>query len=143
MNTRYFILATLAMLAAWPAIAAEETATAAASGTAPGAEQAGDAQHGLEIFATICSNCHSMDHDKSPVDPQSPVGAPGLKNVLKRHSAEWIDKWISGPEAFSKTDPTAKKLVGANPYGLIMPTLPVMQDPQNRRDIIEYLKTLK
>jgi len=97
----------------------------------------GNADHGREIFTTICAHCHNITHETSA------VGAPGLQGVLDRHTAEWIDHWIHSPEEFAKTDPTAKKLIGSNPYGLTMPTLPETQDAQNRRDIIEFLKTLK
>jgi len=116
-----------------PVYAAEEAAADAAAAESP----SGNADHGREIFTTICSQCHNMTHETSA------VGAPGLRGVLKRHSAEWIDKWIHDPEALYKSgDKAAQKLVNGNSVGLTMPTLPVTQDPQNRRDIIEFLKTL-
>ncbi len=96
-----------------------------------------DAVHGKKIFESICIHCHRTDYESSV------VGAPGLKGVLERHSAEWINAWISSPEAFAKIDGTARDLIGSNPYGLKMPTIPEMQDEKNRQDIIEYLKTLK
>jgi len=96
-----------------------------------------DVAHGKKIFESICMHCHRTDYESSV------VGAPGLKDVLERHSVEWINTWIRSPEAFSKVNSTAKDLLESNPYGLIMPTIPEMQDEQNRKDIIEYLKTLK
>jgi cytochrome c2 len=96
-----------------------------------------DAEHGKEIFASVCVHCHTTTDERSAVD------CPGLKGVLERHSAEWINTWITSPEAFAKKDDDAKMVVKGNLYGLIMPTLPEMQDAQNRRDIIAYLKTLK
>jgi len=96
-----------------------------------------DVEHGKKIFESICMHCHRTDYESSV------VGAPGLKDVLERHSVEWINTWIRSPEAFSKVNSTAKKLVESNPYGLIMPTIPEMQSEQNRQDIIAYLKTLK
>jgi len=96
-----------------------------------------DVNHGKKIFDSICSHCHRTDYETSP------VGAPGLRDVLQRHTAEWINTWVTSPEAFSKKDKDAKALVESNPYGLIMPTIPEMQIEQNRKDVIEYLKTLK
>ena len=96
-----------------------------------------DVEHGRKIFQTICTHCHRTDYETSP------VGAPGLRDVMERHTPEWEDQWLTSPAAFAKRDETAKALVESNPYGLTMPTLPEMQDPQNRRDVIEFLKTLK
>ena len=96
-----------------------------------------DAARGAMIFESICSHCHLISYEDSR------VGAPGLKGVLERHDAKWINEWIKGPEAFAKVDETAKALIGSNKYGVKMPTFPEMQDPKHRADIIEYLKTLK
>jgi len=96
-----------------------------------------DSGHGKKIFQTICIHCHHADHSSSA------VGAPGLMDVLERHDEAWINEWVQGPEAFSKKDETAQALVASNPFGLIMPTFPEMQNEKNRRDIIAYLKTLK
>jgi cytochrome c2 len=125
-----------------PLLAAAKSATAAKPAEAANGKQAtpaitGNLEHGKQIFANICSHCHRIDHQTSP------VGAPGLLDVLQRHTAEWIFQWVHSPAAFAKTDKAAKALVEGNPYGLVMPTFPEMQDPQNRRDVIEYLKTLK
>lgn len=133
MNARFALLTAAVMLGASAGLAAENTAASDAAGT----QQTGNLEHGKQIFTVICSRCHHSDHTTSP------VGAPGLQDVLDRHDEAWINEWISGPEAFSKKDPKAKALVDSNPYGLIMPTLPEMQNPQNRLDIIEFLKTLK
>jgi len=131
MDTRIGLLALTLTFGISTAMAAEEAPADAA------AKPAGNVEHGMQIFNNVCSHCHHTDHETSS------VGAPGLRDVLDRHEVAWINEWISGPEAFSKKDETAKALVNANPYGLIMPTLPDMQDPQNRLDVIEYLKTLK
>ncbi len=122
------------------AISAEADA-ASAAGTAVeqtvAAESVPDVAHGKQIFQTICSHCHHADHSTSA------VGAPGLMDVLDRHDEAWLHQWLQGPEAFSKKDETAQALVESNPFGLIMPTLPEMQDEKNRQDIIAFLKTLK
>ncbi len=96
-----------------------------------------DPAKGAKSFQTICAHCHNITYDESR------VGAPGLKGVLERHDAKWLDQWLKSPEAFAKTDSTAADLLGSNKYGLKMPTLPEMQDAKNRADIIAYLKTLK
>lgn len=96
-----------------------------------------DAKHGEKIFESICIHCHNITNQISA------VGCPGLKDVLTRHDEAWIHQWLEGPEIFSKKDKKAKAVVAANPYGLIMPVIPEMQLEQNRKDIIEYLKTLK
>ncbi|MFC1536526.1 c-type cytochrome [Pseudomonadota bacterium] len=96
-----------------------------------------DASRGAKIFQAICAHCHNITYDDSR------VGAPGLKGVLERHDAKWLDKWLKSPEGFAKVDETAADLLVSNKYGLKMPTLPEMQDAKKRADIIEYLKTLK
>ncbi len=120
-----------------PALGAAESETAAPDAEASAVVAQPDVKHGAAIFATICSHCHHTDHTASA------VGAPGLMDVLERHDEAWIDQWLQGPEAFSKRNEAARDLVASNPFGLIMPTLPEMQQERNRRDIIAYLKTLK
>jgi len=97
----------------------------------------GDAKRGAETFKTICAHCHTTTYDDSR------IGAPGLRGVLERHDEAWLNHWIKEPETFAKTDVAAKDLISSNKFGLAMPTLPAMQDEQNRADIIEFLKTLK
>jgi len=96
-----------------------------------------DAARGAKTFEAICAHCHMITYDESR------IGAPGLKGVLERYDAKWLDQWLKSPEAFAKKDETAKTLIDSNKYGVKMPTFPEMQDRQNRADMIEYLKTLK
>ncbi|MDX8404342.1 MAG: cytochrome c [Mariprofundaceae bacterium] len=96
-----------------------------------------DAARGAAFFKTVCAHCHLITYDESR------VAAPGLKGVFERHDEEWLNQWIKSPEAFAKIDEAAADLIGSNKYGLKMPTLPEMQNAQNRADIIAYLKTLK
>lgn len=119
---RFFVTLMLAGSLSSVVIAAEGDAPSAARGKAD--------------FEAICAHCHQITYDESS------VGAPGLKDVVERHSPEWLNHWIKSPEAFAKEDETAAALAGSNKYGLIMPTLPQMQDDARRADIIEYLKTL-
>ena len=115
----------------------QEPAKDVKEGAAAASAPVADVEHGRKIFQTICTHCHRTDYETSP------VGAPGLRDVMERHTPEWEDQWLTSPAAFAKRDETAKALVESNPYGLTMPTLPEMQDPRNRRDVIEFLKTLK
>ncbi|MDX8391336.1 MAG: cytochrome c [Mariprofundaceae bacterium] len=97
----------------------------------------GDAKHGQAIFQNICIHCHRTDHEASA------VAAPGLRDVLDRHSEAWLFQWLKNPSEFAEKDETAKALTESNPYGLVMPAIPEMTDPKNRRDVIEFLKTLR
>jgi cytochrome c2 len=97
---------------------------------------AGDAVHGRQIYDTICIHCHHLTDEKSV------VGAPGFKGVKTRHSKDWMNHWIHGPEAFAKKNDAAKKLIESNKMGVIMPTFPEMQIDKNRYDVIEFLQTL-
>ncbi len=110
---------------------------AAAHGEDESPEVVGDPAHGRKIFETICAHCHQPTHERSV------VGAPGLKGVTKRRSIAWINEWLQGPEAFAARDATARKVIQETPTGLIMPSYPEMKDPQNRADIIAFLKTLE
>ena len=117
--------------------AAKKADDASAGKTTAATVSAGDVKHGEQIFKSICTHCHRTDYETSP------VGAPGLRDVMERHTPEWEFQWLLSPAAFAKKDETAKALTESNPYGLVMPTIPEMADPQNRRDVIEFLKTLK
>jgi len=98
---------------------------------------ADDAINGEKIFKAYCAHCHNSS------DKESRVGAPGLKDVLSRHDEAWINQWIKSPETLVKTDHKALQISKSNRFGLTMPTLPAMQEEQNRRDVIAYLKTLE
>jgi cytochrome c2 len=135
MRLRQLIILMLPFFLSAPALAEEESIAPETVEVVEVSQP--DVKHGQKIFESICIHCHRTDYEASV------VGAPGLKDVLERHSAEWINSWVTSPEAFAQIDSTAKDLLGSNPYGLMMPTIPEMQIEQNRKDIIEYLKTLK
>ena len=104
---------------------------------APQVFAAENATNGKKVFKTYCAHCHNSSAKESR------VGAPSLNNVFSRHDEEWINQWIKSPDAMIKTDHKALELSESNRFGLTMPTLPAMQEEQNRRDVIAYLKTLK
>jgi len=135
MRLRQLTILMLPFLLSTPVLAEEEVVAPKVAQVVEAPQP--DVKHGQKIFESICIHCHRTDYEASA------VGAPGLRGVLERHSVEWINTWINSPEAFAKIDEAAKDLTSSNPYGLIMPTIPEMQIEQNRKDIIEYLKTLK
>ena len=92
---------------------------------------------GQKLFESICAHCHQTTYDESR------IGAPGLRGVLDRHDEAWLNNWIKGPETFAQSDVAARDLIDGNRFGLAMPTIPAMQSEENRKAVIEYLKTLK
>ncbi len=123
-----FCMASL-LLITTPAVAEDAPAEAAAFQAS--------AERGKHIFDTVCIHCHNATHETSA------VGCPGLQGVMSRHDAAWLNSWLTSPETFAKTNVKAKNVVAANPYGLVMPTLPEMKNEHDRLDVIEFLKTLK
>ena len=114
-----------------------EEATESASTKAQATSPEITAEQGKQLFNSFCKHCHNITYDEST------TGAPGLRGVLERHDEAWINQWLKNPESFAKTNETARDLIDSNRFGLIMPTLPSMQNENNRLAIIEYLKTLK
>ncbi len=93
---------------------------------------------GQEIFATTCSGCHALDHNKVGPMLEDVVGrtagtVPGYpySAALARAGVVWdadtLDKWLANPQAF---------IAGAE-MSFHLP------DPLRRRDVIAYLATLK
>jgi cytochrome c2 len=94
-------------------------------------------QAGENLFKSICVHCHNTTYDESR------IGASGLRGVIDLHDEAWLNQWVKGSEAFAKTDVAAHDLTNSNRFGLACPTLPTMQNDNNRKAVIEYLKTLK
>lgn len=93
-----------------------------------------DAGKGEEIFEKKCKTCHRLtDEGKT---------GPGLADVTKRRTVEWLNKWLSNPGAvIASGDPGALALV--KKYKVKMPTIDLMQDEKNRNDVIAFLLTLE
>jgi cytochrome c oxidase assembly protein Cox11 len=97
-----------------------------------------DPAAGRTLFATVCSACHALDHEKvgPPLDgvvgrrAGSVAGYPYSQALTQSGvtwTAETLDQWLAGPQHFIP--------------GTQMPfSLP---DAVRRRDVIAYLKTLK
>ena len=93
---------------------------------------------GQKVFATVCSACHALDHNKvgPPLDgvvgreAGSVGGYPYSAALAHAHivwSAATLDKWLANPRGFVP--------------GALMPLS--VPDEVRRRDIIAYLETLK
>ncbi len=95
----------------------------------------GDPERGKRLFEQICAHCHTTTHEDK-------IG-PGLAGVLDRVSEERLDAWLANPPKMAREDSYFRKLRENNRWGVVMPPYPAMQDPQNRADIIAYLKTLR
>lgn len=95
-----------------------------------------DQEKGQEIYQNTCIYCHKLDGKKSL------VGAVNLKKISTRRSNQWLNQWLKSPVSFAKKDKEAQKLIDANPM-LAMPTLPEMQNIQQRLDVIAYIETLQ
>ena len=93
----------------------------------------GDASVGEKLFMKKCKQCHKTTE-------QLLIG-PGLKDVTKRRSIDWLNKWLKNPKMMLESDdPIAQEL--KKNFKRTMPNIPEMADDKNRKNIIEYLKTL-
>lgn len=94
-----------------------------------GPVDAEDAAAGKALFsAKGCSACHAFGKR---------VTGPDLAGVSKRRSKEWLASMIQHPDEMTKTDPTARELLGT--YAVQMPKLNLTEDEAEA--IVEYFKT--
>lgn len=94
---------------------------------------AGNPEKGKQIFKKKCKACHRLTDSKF-------VG-PGLAGVTERRSEEWMHKWLTHPKAMIiNGDPIAVEL--KKKFKKTMPKLKLMQDENNRNDIISFLKEM-
>lgn len=92
----------------------------------------GNPEKGKLLFKRKCKACHRLTDSKF-------VG-PGLAGVTNRRSEEWIHKWLQNPKAMIESgDPIAVLI--KKKYKKTMRKYKVMQDENNRNDIISFLKT--
>jgi cytochrome c2 len=93
-----------------------------------------DAGRGEEIFDKKCQACHRRTDEVKT--------GPGLAGSTKRHSEEWLHKWLASPKAVIESgDQEALALV--KKFKVKMPIIDLMQDEKNRNDMIAFLKTLE
>jgi cytochrome c551/c552 len=95
-------------------------------------EQVDLASKGKELFTTKgCSACHYADKERNVK-----LVGPGLKNIHKERSEEWLIAMITKPDSMLKYDEEAKKLL--KEYGTPMPNQNV--SIEEAKAIIEYIK---
>jgi cytochrome c len=105
----------------------------------PAAAQAeGNAEHGQEIYESRCIACHSPDANRVGPMHRGVVGrkagslpdysySKALKGADFVWTAETLDKWLTNPQAFVPGQKMNFKVT----------------KPEDRADLIAYLKTLK
>ena len=97
-------------------------------------EQVDLAKKGEELFKTKgCTACHYADKERN-----AKLVGPGLKNVHKERSEEWLIAIITKPDSMLKYDEEAKKLL--KEYGTPMPNQNV--SVEEAKAIIEYIKKI-
>ncbi|HVT50987.1 MAG TPA: cytochrome c family protein [Dongiaceae bacterium] len=97
----------------------------------------GDAAHGRQIYESRCIACHSPDANR--VGPMhrgvfgrkaGSVAGYTYSNALKQAAIVWndqtLDRWLSNPQGFIPGQKMNFRVA----------------DPQDRADVIAYLKTL-
>mgnify|MGYP003856633303 FL=1 len=95
-------------------------------------EQIDLAKKGEELFKTKgCVGCHYPDKERNVK-----LVGPGLKNIHKERSEEWLIAMITKPDSMLKHDEEAKKLL--KEYGTPMPNQNVSLEES--KAIIEYIK---
>ena len=93
-------------------------------GAAPQAKPKGEASKGKEVFATQCSVCHNVD------TPEKKMG-PSLKGLFKR------PKMVTGKRM---TEENVREQINNGGNG--MPAYGDMLTPEDRENVIAYLKTV-
>jgi len=85
---------------------------------------------GKNIFNTRCMACHKIDKD---------FAGPALANVDKRHTIDWIVKFVHSSQAVVKSGDTSAIALFSKFNGTIMPDHPDLSE-ENIKSIIEYIK---
>ena len=92
-----------------------------------------DTLDGAKIFKTNCAACHSVGSNK--------IVGPGLEGIEKRHSREWLGKWISNSGEFiASGDPDAQAIFAENNN---IPMPPQAVSPEDIDAILAYIKSPK
>jgi cytochrome c len=99
---------------------------------------AADAARGRQLYESRCIGCHSVDANRVGPAHKGVFGrkagsvkdyeySDALKEAKVIWSAETLDRWLANPE----------KLIPGQKMGVAVP------DPNDRADLIEYLRTQK
>jgi cytochrome c551/c552 len=86
------------------------------------------ADKGMVIFNAKCGACHKMTDQK--------IVGPGLKDVTKRRTPEWIMNQITNPVEMEQKDPVGQALLAKH---LTQMTFQNVTDDETRQ-ILEYLR---
>lgn len=88
-------------------------------------------QMGYKLFSGRCAVCHSL---RAGIR----VGweGPDLDGVTRRHSADWLRRWLESPDAMLASDPEAKALLVR--YRYPMPPQNLSRD--DIQDLLAYLR---
>ncbi len=116
-------------------------AIAAAIIGASGSAMAADAAAGEEVFNKRCTSCHALDKAKTGPALGGVVGRKAGSTDFPRYKGlvgadfvwtpELLDEYIADPKAFVKSHTSNKRT--SMTFKL--------KDPEERVDVIEYLKT--
>jgi cytochrome c2 len=96
--TKLFIFFVTVLLAMIPSVSKSQTKTAKVSKIKVDSLKV---KQGEKIYKRNCSTCHHFEKQ---------LIAASLKNVMQRHTKEWIFEYISDDAAFMKNDTTARRL---------------------------------
>ncbi len=88
------------------------------------------AQKGMVVFNAKCGACHKMTDQK--------IVGPGLKDVTKRRTPEWIMNQITNPAEMEAKDPVGKALLEKH---LTQMTFQNVTDDETRQ-ILEYFRQI-
>lgn len=93
-----------------------------------GAIDAAMAEKGEAVFKAKCSACHKMTDQK--------IVGPGLKEITKRRTPEWIMNQITNPVEMEAKDPVGKALLEKH---LTQMTFQNVTDDETRQ-VLEYFR---
>jgi len=131
------ILTLLSCTSAATTSAAATSATKTSVAAAAGQTDNGDPKRGQDLFQRRCTSCHNLDKEKEGprlrgVFGRKSASIPGFNysDALKGANITWnadsLDKWLTDTDKF----------IPDNDMNLSL------KDPQERSDIIAYLKQL-
>lgn len=105
-------------------------------------EATADPEAGKTFFDSIeggnCKACHYTTKLRM-------VG-PGMENVTKRHSEEWLQLWLSDPQGTWKGDHPETQELKERTRKVKAPATSCVKKPMDEtqtRDLVDYLKTLE
>lgn len=101
-----------------------------------------DAANGQEYFESmnggLCTSCHRVDGTK--------LVGPGLKNVTRRHTEEWLREFLSDPKETWKSDHPETLELKERVRKTRVPVTACKKspmEPDTLQDLIDYMKTLE